>query len=104
MAWLYLFFAGILEIVWAYFMKQSSGFTKITPSIITIITMISSFALLSISMRSLPLGTAYVFWTGIGAVGTFLLGLFLLGEPANTMRITAAILIVCGLALMKLSS
>ena len=104
MAWVLLFFAGILEVVWAFSMKQSDGFTKLTPSVITIITMIASFVLLSISMKSLPLGTAYVIWTGIGAVGTFLLGLFILGEPISTLRIIAASLIVIGLLMMKLAS
>lgn len=104
MAWIYLSFAGLLEIVWAYYMKQSSGFTKLSPSIITIVAMIFSFVLLSISMRSLPLGTTYVIWTGIGAVGTFLLGVLILGEPANALRIIAALLIISGLVLMKFSN
>ncbi|MFJ1269371.1 multidrug efflux SMR transporter [Legionella lytica] len=103
MAWIYLFFAGLLEVVWAYYMKQSSGFTKLTPSLITLITMALSFILLSISMRSLSLGTAYAIWTGIGTVGAFLLGIFLLGEPANILRIIAALLIISGLVLMKVS-
>jgi len=104
MAWVLLFFAGILEVVWAFSMKQSDGFTKLTPSVITIITMVASFVLLSISMKTLPLGTAYVIWTGIGAVGTFLLGLFILGEPISTLRIIAASLILIGLLMMKLAS
>lgn len=104
MAWFYLIIAGLLEIVWAYFMKHSVGFTKILPSTITIITMIFSFLFLSIAMRSLPLGTAYAFWTGIGTVGAFILGIVFLGEPANTLRITAAALIICGLLLMKISA
>lgn len=103
MAWILLLIAGILEIVWAYFMKQSFGFTKLWPSIITICTMIGSFALLSVSMRTLPLGTAYTIWTGIGAVGTFIVGIIFLGEQANLMRLSAATLIVSGLVLMKLS-
>ncbi len=103
MAWIYLFFAGLLEVVWAYYMKQSSGFTKLVPSIITLITMALSFILLSISMRSLSLGTAYAIWTGIGTVGAFILGVVLLGEPANMARIAAALLIIGGLILMKLS-
>ncbi|MEN3931053.1 quaternary ammonium compound efflux SMR transporter SugE [Microvirga sp. W0021] len=104
MAWVLLTFAGILEIVWAFFMKQSHGFTKLGPSVITIVAMIASFALLSMSMKTLPLGTAYTIWTGIGAVGAFIVGLMFLGEPANTMRIIAAVLIVSGLVMMKLSS
>jgi quaternary ammonium compound-resistance protein SugE len=104
MAWVYLVVAGILEIVWAYTMKQSHGFTRITPTTITLITMIGSFGLLSISMRTLPLGTAYTIWTGIGAVGAFLVGIVFLGELVSPMRIFAAVLIVFGLVLMKLST
>lgn len=104
MAWVFLVVAGMLEIVWSFFMKQSDGFSKLGPSIITIVAMVASFALLSLSMRSLPLGTAYTIWTGIGAVGAFIAGVVLLGEQANPMRIGAAILIVGGLVLMKLSS
>lgn len=104
MAWIYLVLAGFLEIVWAFYMKKSSGFTLLVPSVITIVTMIASFALLSISMRSLPLGTAYTIWTGIGAVGAFALGVLVLGEAATPMRIAAAALIVSGIVLMKLSS
>ncbi len=90
--------------VWAFAMKQSEGFTKLTPTVITFVTMIASFALLSVSMKTLPLGTAYTIWTGIGAVGAFIVGVLVLGEPANAMRILAAALIVTGLAMMKLSS
>ncbi|MDQ8936441.1 quaternary ammonium compound efflux SMR transporter SugE [Acinetobacter rudis] len=104
MAWIILIFAGIFEIVWAYSMKLSEGFTKLTPSIITIIFMILSFVLLAYAMKTLPLGTAYTIWTGIGAIGSFLLGIFILGEPASAMRMLAAVLIISGLLLMKLSS
>ncbi|HJS11844.1 multidrug efflux SMR transporter [Sphingopyxis sp.] len=104
MAWIYLTIAGIFEIIWAYSMKQSDGFTRPGATVITIVAMFISFALLSLSMKSLPLGTAYTIWTGIGAVGAFLVGIFILGEQANAMRIGAAILIVSGLLLMKLSS
>lgn len=104
MAWILLTLAGILEVVWAYFMKQSQGFTKIVPSIVTIGTMMASFALLSVSMKSLPLGTAYTIWTGIGAVGAFVVGVVILGESASAMRLVAAVLIVSGLAMMKLAS
>ena len=85
-------------------MKQSQGFTKVFPTVVTIVTMIASFVLLSISMRTLPLGTSYIIWTGIGAVGAFLVGVLVLGEQASALRIAAAILIVSGLALMKMSS
>ena len=104
MAWIMLILAGIFEVVWAYSMKLSDGFSKLTPSIITLFFMILSFALLAYAMRSLPLGTAYTIWTGIGAVGSFLVGIFILGEPASAMRMLAAVLIVSGLVLMKVSS
>jgi len=101
---LILVIAGLLEVVWAFFMKQSEGFTKLVPSIVTLATMGASFGLLSLSMRSLPLGTAYTVWTGIGAVGAFAVGILVLGEQASLMRLGAAALIVSGLVLMKLSS
>ncbi len=104
MSWILLFFAGVLEVVWAYSMKLSHGFTRWWPSVITLTTMIVSFALLSISMRVLPLGTAYTVWTGIGAVGAFLVGVIVLGEPVNTLRVLAAVFIVVGIVLMKVSS
>ncbi len=104
MAWIYLVIAGLLEIVWAFAMKQSDGFSRIGPSIVTIVAMIASFLLLALSMKSLPLGTAYVVWTGIGAVGAFLVGIWVLGEEASATRILAALLIFAGLVLMKLSS
>ena len=104
MAWVYLGIAGLLEVIWAFSMKQSDGFTRLMPSIVTIIAMIASFALLSISMKSLPLGTAYTVWTGIGAVGAFLVGIAVLGEQVSAMRVLAALLIVGGLVLMKLST
>lgn len=104
MAWVVLIFAGIFEIVWAYTMKMSEGFTKLTPSIITIFFMILSFGFLAYAMKSLPLGTAYTIWTGIGAIGSFLVGIFILGEPTSAMRMLAAVLIISGLVLMKLSS
>ena len=103
MAWIMLLIAGILEVVWAFYMKQSEGFTRVVPTAITLVAMIGSFALLSWAMRTLPLGTAYTIWTGIGAVGAFLLGILILGEPASAMRILAALLIVSGLLLMRLA-
>ncbi len=104
MAWVILIFAGIFEVVWAYSMKLSQGFTRLTPSVITVIFMLLSVVLLAYAMRTLPLGTAYTIWTGIGAVGSFLVGIFILGEPASSMRMLAAVLIISGLVLMKLSS
>ena len=104
MAWVLLLIAGLLEIVWAFAMKQSQGFTRPGASVVTLLAMLASFALLSASMRTLPLGTAYTVWTGIGAVGAFAVGVAVLGESVNAARILAALLIVSGLVLMKVSS
>lgn len=104
MAWFLLFIAGLLEIVWAFSMKQSEGFTRLGATSVTLVAMVLSFGLLSWSMRTLPLGTAYTVWTGIGAVGAFVVGIVFLHEPMSAMRIFAAALIVGGLVLMKLSS
>lgn len=104
MAWLYLLAAGLLEVVWAVAMKQSDGFSRPIPSIVTVVGMILSFWLLSMAMKSLPLGTAYTIWTGIGAVGAFVLGIVAFGEQVTAGRVTAAVLIVSGLVLMKLAS
>jgi quaternary ammonium compound-resistance protein SugE len=104
MAWAYLILAGIFEVVWASAMKQSDGFTKLWPSVVTIVTMIISFALLSVSMKTLPLGTAYAIWTGIGAIGAFCVGIFWLGEAASLFRIVSVALILAGLIGLKLST
>lgn len=104
MAWSVLIVAGLLEVVWAYSMKLSDGFSRLTPTVVTLVTMGASFALLSWAMRTLPLGTAYTIWTGIGAVGAFLVGIFVLGESAAGLRLLAAVLIVSGIILMKVSS
>lgn len=104
MAWLYLLVAGLLEVVWAVAMKQSDGFSRLIPSVVTVVGMILSFWLLSMAMKSLPLGTAYTIWTGIGAVGAFVLGIVAFGEQITAGRVTAAVLIVSGLVLMKLAS
>lgn len=104
MAWLYLFLAGVFEVVWAFFMKESNGFTKLGPSLLTILFMIISFGLLSISMKTLPLGTSYTIWVGIGAVGAFILGIVFFQESMNIMRIIAAALIVAGVIMMKLAT
>jgi quaternary ammonium compound-resistance protein SugE len=104
MAWIYLVIAGLLEVAWAFCMKQSAGFTRLWPSVGTIAFMVASFALLSYAMRTLPLGTAYTVWTGIGAVGAFIVGIVVLHEPASVLRVLAAVLIVSDLALMKLTS
>lgn len=104
MAWVLLGVAGLLEVVWAFAMKQSEGFTRLTPTLIMLVAMLGSFGLLTLAMKTLPLGTAYVVWTGIGAVGAFLVGWLVLGEEAGAMRILAAVLIVSGLVLMKQAS
>ena len=104
MAWLLLVIAGLLEIVWAFTMKLSQGFTRPGASVVTLLAMLASFGLLSASMRTLPLGTAYTVWTGIGAVGAFDVGVAVLGESFNALRVLAAVLIVSGLVLMKLST
>ena len=94
MAWIMLVAAGLLEIVWAFSMKQSDGFSRLWPSVVTIVTTVLSFVLLAASMRSLPLGTAYTIWTGIGAVGAFIVGIAVLGEAVTAARVIAALLIV----------
>jgi len=104
MAWVFLGIAGLFEVLWAFTMKQSEGFTRLWPTVITLVSMLLSFGLLSWSMRVLPLGTAYTVWTGIGAVGAFIVGILLLGEAVTPIRILAAMLIVGGLVLMRLSS
>jgi len=104
MPWIMLVVAGLLEVAWAYSMKLSEGFTKPLPTVLTVVLMIASFGLLSFAMRTLPLGTAYTIWTGIGAIGAFTLGMLVLGEQLTMMRAVAALLIVGGLVLMKLST
>lgn len=104
MAWVFLLTAGLLEVVWAFTMKFSQGFTRVGPAVVTIFTMLASFGLLSMAMRTLPLGTAYAVWTGIGAVGAFIVGVVVLDEPLTMGRVVAALLIVAGLILAKLSN
>lgn len=104
MAWMLLLAAGLLEVVWAFTMKLSQGFTRLGPTFVTLVAMLASFGLLSISMKSLPLGTAYTVWTGVGAVGAFIVGVVILGEPATIPRVIAAVLIVSGMIMMKLST
>jgi quaternary ammonium compound-resistance protein SugE len=103
MAWVYLLVAGLFEIVWAYFMKQSEGFTRLWPSVATLGFMVVSFALLSISMKTLPMGTAYVVWTGIGAVGAFVVGVVFLQEHLSPLRVLAALLVLAGLVIFRLA-
>jgi quaternary ammonium compound-resistance protein SugE len=103
MAWFALLAAGLFEVLWAYSMKQSDGFTRLWPSVVTVGGMVASVALLSVSMKALPLGTAYTVWTGIGAIGAFAVGVLWLGESLSPARVGAAALIVAGLVLMKLA-
>ena len=104
MAWVYLLAAGLLEIVWAYLMKASAGFTKPWPTIGMVVFMIGSFGLLSLAMKTLPLGTAYAIWTGIGAVGAFVVGAGFLGEPLTPLRIAGVALVASGLVVLKLAA
>ena len=104
MSWIYLFFAGLFEIGWAVGLKYTDGFTRILPTAATIASMVVSLLLLGIALRTLPLGTAYAVWTGIGTVGTALLGIWLLGEPATAIRLGCIALIVCGIMGLKLAT
>lgn len=104
MSWIILFIAGLLEVVWAIGLKYTHGFTRLTPSVITVTAMIVSIVLLSRAMRSLPVGTAYAVWTGIGAVGAAITGILLLGESASLARIASLALIVAGIIGLKLST
>jgi quaternary ammonium compound-resistance protein SugE len=103
-AWIALLFAGLLEIVWAYTMKLSEGFTRPVPAIVTVVALIGSLWLLSVSMRTIPLGTAYAIWTGIGALGAFVVGIAALGEAVSVMRVVAVSLVLSGLVMLKLAS
>lgn len=104
MAWLYLVLAGVFEVVWATAMKESHGFTRLVPSAVTIFFMLLSFGLLAYAMKTLPLGTAYSIWVGIGAIGAFIVGIILFGETLNLMRVIAAGLIISGVLLLKLTT
>jgi quaternary ammonium compound-resistance protein SugE len=103
-AWFLLFIAGLLEVAWASLMKSSQGFTRLWPSLGTLLFMIGSFGLLAAAMRTLPLGTAYPIWTGIGAIGAFAVGVALFGEELPPVRALAVLMIVAGIVLMRLSS
>jgi quaternary ammonium compound-resistance protein SugE len=104
LAWILLVLAGLLEIVWAFGMKASEGFSRLGWSVLTLAAMVASVGLLGLAMRSLPLGTAYAIWTGIGALGAFVVGIAVLGEAATPMRIGSAALILAGLVGLKLTS
>ena len=102
MEWIHLFIAGIFEISWAIGLKYSHGFTQIIPSVITVICMILSFYFLALALKNLPLGTAYAVWTGIGTLGTVILGIVLFKEPATAMRLFCILLIMSGITGLKL--
>ena len=104
MAWIYLFVAGVLEIVWAIGLKYTEGFTKLVPSIVTIAAMIVSVWFLALALRTIPVGTGYAVWTGVGAVGTAILGIVLFAEPATAARLFSIGLIIAGIAGLKLVS
>jgi quaternary ammonium compound-resistance protein SugE len=104
MSWIYLFLAGILEIVWAIGLKYTEGFTKLWPSVITIAVAWLSFYLLAVAVKTIPVGTGYAIWTGIGAAGVALLGMLLFGEPATISRFLFLGLIIVGIVGLKLSA
>jgi quaternary ammonium compound-resistance protein SugE len=104
MAWVFLTAAGLLEIVWAVGLKYTEGFTRLVPSAITALAMMGSVYLLALAVRAIPIGTAYAVWTGIGAVGVAILGMVLFGEPRDALRIGSILLIVLGIAGLKLVS
>mgnify|MGYP000981580943 CR=1 FL=1 len=104
MAWAYLLIAGVFEVIWAMGLKYSHGFTKLYPSLITLGGMVISFYFLSLATKSLPIGTAYAIWTGIGALGAVLLGIILFNEPLNILRILFLCLILIGILGLKLTS
>ena len=102
MAWLYLFVAGLFEIAWAIGLKYTDGFTRIAPSVFTLVSMVLSVVLLGLALKTLPVGTGYAVWTGIGTIGTALLGIALFGEPATAVRLACIGLIVAGILGLKL--
>jgi quaternary ammonium compound-resistance protein SugE len=102
MAWLILFVAGLFEIGWAIGLKYTDGFTKLVPSVLTVVAMAVSVILLGVALKTLPVGTAYAVWTGVGAVGTAILGIYLFGDPATAARLASIGLIVAGIVGLKL--
>jgi quaternary ammonium compound-resistance protein SugE len=103
-AWLLLFLAGALEVIWTLGLKHSQGFTRLLPTLVTIVAIPLSFALLALALRSVPFGTAYAVWVGIGAAGVSITGIVMFGEPANAMRIACLVLIVAGTIGLKLAA
>lgn len=104
MAWFYLAIAGLLEVAWAIGLKTTDGWTKFWPSVATVVGMIASFYFLSKALQTIPVGTAYAIWTGIGAVGTAILGVMLFKEPATAARVGCLLLIVAGIAGLKITA
>lgn len=104
MAWIYLFFAGLFEVAWAIGLKYTEGFTRMLPSIFTAVSIVISLALLGLALKALPVGTAYAVWTGIGATGTALLGIWLFGEPATALRLSCIGLILAGIVGLKFAT
>lgn len=104
MAWIYLMIAGVFEVVWAIALKYTHGFTRLMPSIVTVIGMIFSFYFLSIATKTLPIGTAYAIWTGIGATGAVIIGMMFLNEPVSALRVLFLVLIVTGMVGLKFTS
>jgi quaternary ammonium compound-resistance protein SugE len=104
MAWIYLLIAGLFEVGWAIGLKYTDGFSRLGPSVATVVLMIASFAMLGLALRTLPLGTAYAVWTGIGTMGTVLLGIILFQEPAEALRLLCIGLIIAGVAGLKFLS
>ena len=104
MPWLILFVAGLLEVVWALMLKQSEGFSKPGPTAVFVIALLLSMFLLSQALKSLPVGTAYAVWTGIGAAGTAIMGMLLLGESRDIVKLVSLVMIVAGIIGLRLSS
>lgn len=104
MAWLYLAAAGVFEIAWAVGLKYTVGFTRLWPSLFTVAAMVASFWLLAVALRVLPIGTAYAVWTGIGATGTAIFGMVVLGEPVSALRLLGLAMIVGGILVVKAAS
>lgn len=104
MGWIYLVGAGLLEIGWAIGLKYTQGFTRPVPTVLTVLSMVSSLGLLGLALKTLPLGTAYAIWTGIGTVGTVILGIVLFGEAATAFRLACVGLILAGIVGLKLAT
>jgi quaternary ammonium compound-resistance protein SugE len=104
MAWFYLFLAGLTEVAWAVGLKYTHGWTRLGPSVVTILLMVASFGFLSQALKSLPIGTAYAIWTGIGALGTVAVGIIWFGEPRTALRLACIGLILAGIVGLKLTS